>query len=127
MINDSKIDHRIAFIVLNQSQFMKLEIISNLIYRLFIHDSQEISSLTRQFPAPTQERKQSLEEYPVTSVTSGPDIGRGITSESTVISDSVQTGSNSPVSVFRPITAPPDTFEERTLSPPQCRLEYSNA
>ena len=90
----------------------------------FPHDSQEISSLTRQFPAPTQERKQSLEEYSHARATPGPDLGHGVSSESTVISDSVQTGLNSPVSVFKPITAPPDTLEERTLSPPQCRLEH---
>ena len=74
----------------------------------------------------TQERKQSVEEYSHTQVTPGPELGHGITSESTVISDSAQAGSDSPLSIFKPITAPSDTSEERTLSPPQCRLEYRN-
>ena len=100
-------------------------IFSNTIHYLFIpHDSQEISSLTRQFPAPTQERKQSLEEQTHARATPGPNLGHGVTSESTVISDSVQTELDSPVSVFKPITAPSDTLEERILSPPSCRLEH---
>ena len=92
-------------------------------YHSFTHNSQEISSLTKQISASTQERDQSLEEYSHAQVTPGPELGHGIPSESTVISGSVQTGSNSPGSIFKPITAPSDTSEERILSPPQCRLE----
>ena len=46
-------------------------------------------------------------------------------SESAPMLDAMETGINSPVSAFRPIVNEmPNTSEERTLSPPQCRSEY---
>ena len=49
----------------------------------------------------------------------GPDNPPG----SAQVSDSLQTGLDSPISVFKPIVTT-NPSEERTLSPPQCRLDY---
>ena len=95
---------------------------SNIRYYLFILNSQEISALTKQFPASMIPEKEILEGYTSNQMTQGSSLGHGSTSESVQLSDSVQTDSNSPVSVFKPIL--PNTSEEGTLSPTQCRLEY---
>ena len=71
------------------------------------------------------QEKEILEGYTSNQTAQGSNWGHGSISEPVQISDFVQTGSNSPVSVFKPIVSVlPNTSEERTLSPPQCRLEY---
>ena len=68
------------------------------------------------------QEKEILEGYTNNQMTQGSNWGHGSTSEPVEIFDSVQTGSES---VFKPIVSVlPNMSEERTLSPPQCRLEY---
>ena len=100
-------------------------ILCNIDYYLFVPNSQEISALTKQFPAQMLHEKQTIEGYTKNQMTPGSNWGPGYTSESAQMSSSIQTGSNSPISVFKPIvTSLPNPSEERTLSPPQCRLDY---
>ena len=97
-------------------------------HHLLNFHSQEISALTNQFPAPTVQEQQFSGGNSKVSVPSVSNMEYSTPSESAPMLDAMETGINSPVSAFRPIVNEmPNTSEERTLSPPQCRSEYSLA
>ena len=94
-------------------------------HHLLNFHSQEISALTNQFPAPTVQEQQFSGGNSKVSLPSVSNMEYSTPSESAPMLDAMETGINSPVSAFRPIVNEmPNTSEERTLSPPQCRLEY---